>query len=294
MSNHITQLFHRQSSIMRVLTDIDSACQKSMPPHLSVECKIAETRVSGKPTIIVHEKMFEVIVDSDCNWWRSYKVSSSSRKQCWKGTRDVVLCVEFIDGCPTARRPWYCWGWLMRSLLTCRLSDGLLLCMSLSGQYWGQKFLQGGHYKDLRRVETGILGQLPVYPSSAVTSFFSPRGLHLPHLLRWLVLIHYNLASFPSGVSCSCRSFVFTGTFPVWPVACLSLAVWAVRLARSLSLRFLNCLLLCSTVSAARRALSLTFLRRRRSSCSCADLRALLGLLWVSMLNKTCRLNRWL
>ena len=61
MSNHITQLFHRESSIMRMLTDIDLACLKSTPAHLSVECKIAEPRVSRKPTIIVHEKMFEVI-----------------------------------------------------------------------------------------------------------------------------------------------------------------------------------------------------------------------------------------
>ena len=35
---------------------------------------------------------------------------------------------------------------------------------------------------------------------------------------------------------------------------------------------------LCST-----KALSLSFLHHRQSSCSCADLRALLGLLWASM-----------
>ena len=50
----------------RVLTNTDSACLKSTPLCLSVECKIAELRVSGKPIIIVHEKMFEVIADSDC------------------------------------------------------------------------------------------------------------------------------------------------------------------------------------------------------------------------------------
>ena len=43
--------------------NIDSASLKSM---LSVECKIAELRVLGKPTIIVREKMFEVNADSDC------------------------------------------------------------------------------------------------------------------------------------------------------------------------------------------------------------------------------------
>ena len=55
------------------------------------------------------------------------------------------------------------------------------------------------------------------------------------------------------------------------------------RLARSHSLHFLNISLLCSTVSAARRALSLSFLSQRQSSCSYTDLRALLGLLWASM-----------
>ena len=64
--NHIMQLFYRQSSIMRVLLNIDSACLKSTPAHLIVECKIAEPRVLGKQTIIVNEKMFEAIADSDC------------------------------------------------------------------------------------------------------------------------------------------------------------------------------------------------------------------------------------
>ena len=44
---------------MKMLADIDSACLKSTPPHLSVECKIAEPWVSRKPTIIVHEKMLK-------------------------------------------------------------------------------------------------------------------------------------------------------------------------------------------------------------------------------------------
>ena len=90
--------------------DIDSACLKSMQPHLSVECKIAEPWVSRKPTIIVHEKMFEVIPNSDCSWSWSYKVSSSSWKEYEKCKRNVALCGEFTDECPTARRPWYCWG----------------------------------------------------------------------------------------------------------------------------------------------------------------------------------------
>ena len=46
--------------------NIDSAGLKSTPAHLSVECKIVEPRVLGKPTIIIHEKMFEAIANSDC------------------------------------------------------------------------------------------------------------------------------------------------------------------------------------------------------------------------------------
>ena len=55
----------------------------------------------------------------------------------------------------------------MRSLLIYRLSDGLLLCHSL-GSTGDKRVLQGGHHKDLRPVEVAILGQLPVYLSSAV------------------------------------------------------------------------------------------------------------------------------
>ena len=70
---------------MRVLTSTDLACLKSTPSRLSVECKIAEPRVSDKLAIIVCEKMSEEIANSDCIWFGSYKVSSSSREKCWKG-----------------------------------------------------------------------------------------------------------------------------------------------------------------------------------------------------------------
>ena len=55
-----------------------------------------EPRVSDKLTIIVHEKMFEVITNSDCNLVE--ELQSQQLQQCWKGTRDVALYVEFIDG----------------------------------------------------------------------------------------------------------------------------------------------------------------------------------------------------
>ena len=44
------------------------------------------TQVHHKPTIIIHEKVFEVIADSDCIRMWSYKVSSSSWKKCGKST----------------------------------------------------------------------------------------------------------------------------------------------------------------------------------------------------------------
>ena len=87
-----------------------------------------------------HEKVFEVIADSDCICSWNYKVSSSSWKVCGKGTRDVTLCVGLIDWRPTDRRPWYCWVRLMRLLFIYRLSDSLPT-LSVSGQYWGQKLL---------------------------------------------------------------------------------------------------------------------------------------------------------
>ncbi len=46
---------------------------------------------------------------------------------------------------------------------------------------------------------------------------------------------------------------------------------WVLRLALSLSRRFLSCSCLCSAVSVAWRALSLSLLRRRRSSLLCCN-----------------------
>ena len=61
MSSRIMQLFYSKSSIMRALTNIDSACLKSAPAHLSVGCKIEEPMVSGKPTVTIHEKFFNYV-----------------------------------------------------------------------------------------------------------------------------------------------------------------------------------------------------------------------------------------
>ena len=97
-----------------------------------------------------HEKVFEVIVDSDCIWSWSYKVSSSSWKECGKGTRDVILCIGLVDWCPTA------WVWLMRSSFINRLLDGLPFC----------QFLQGGHHKGIHPVEVTILGHHQMTPVS--------------------------------------------------------------------------------------------------------------------------------
>ena len=78
-------------------------------------------------------------------------------------------------------------------------------------------------------------------------------------------------------------------------VACLSLAVWTVCLARPLSLHFLTPLYR-SLSEQQHIEICLSFLGRLQSSvtsCSCTSLTwALLELVWVSMGNKTCNLKR--
>ena len=58
-----------------VLLDVDPACLKSTPPHLCVESKEPEARVPGKSTIIILEKMSEVIADG-------YLVAALSKEVC--------------------------------------------------------------------------------------------------------------------------------------------------------------------------------------------------------------------
>ena len=115
------------------------------------------------------------------------------------------------------------------------------------------------------------LGGGTVYLSSAVTSFLSPRGFP-PSTLRTLMRVRCNLVSLSSGFS---AAVILRSRVPFrCRVACLSLAVWAARLARSLSLRFLSFSLLCSAICAGRRILSLSFPRRVSdllpTSSSCA------------------------
>ena len=97
----------------------------------------------------------------------------------------------------------------------------------------------------------------------SITSSSPPSKYHIAELPF--------LVSLSSGVSAPHSPVLFR-----CEVACLSLTVWAACLAWSLSRRFFNLSLLCSAVSATRQALSILFLRRRQSSCSYADLRALL------------------
>ena len=105
----------------------------------------------------------------------------------------------------------------------------------------------------------------------------------------WLVASLYSshllVTSFLSR-ALSCRSFAFTGTFSQQSslsfTSSLSSTPGTIPLP-PFSQPFVP---FGSAVSAARRALSLSFLRRHRSSCSCADLRPLLELLWESMFKK--------
>ena len=106
----------------------------------------------------------------------------------------------------------------------------------------------------------------------------------------WWILFCCNLRSLSSGVSAATLSH---SRVLLWcEVACLSLAVGAAPstiplppLSQSFTFLF--------AVSAAHWALSLSFLCRCQSSCSCADLRVLPGLLWASMFKATCSLKLW-
>ncbi len=90
---------------MRLLANIDAASLEGTPIHLSVESEVAEARVSGKLTIFIHHKMLHIVTNGDCMRSWSNEVSSTSWKQCWKGTGDVTLSVELIDGSSTSGRP---------------------------------------------------------------------------------------------------------------------------------------------------------------------------------------------
>ena len=118
--------------------------------------------------------------------------------------------------------------------------------------------------------------QLPTFHagwcSSAVLLFLSPR-VSTSNLVCWLVLVCCNLsllrvsAASLSLIHCNVVSLSSEVSFAIlscsWvlfrcKVTCLSLAVWVAHLVWSLSLSFLNLSLLCSVVSAARQALSLS------------------------------------
>ena len=86
---------------MRVLADIDTASLKSTPAHLSVEGKVQETRMSGKPTIFIHHKVLEVVADGDGTRTGGNEVGCSS----WEGPRNVALCDKLIDGASSSGRP---------------------------------------------------------------------------------------------------------------------------------------------------------------------------------------------
>ena len=79
--------------------DIYTSCLQSTPAHLSVESKVAEARVTGKPLVFVHQEMSEVI--ASCDWMdaRSREVSTASGEEGGEGTRHVALGGELTDRC---------------------------------------------------------------------------------------------------------------------------------------------------------------------------------------------------
>ena len=100
-----------------------------------VESKEAEMRVPDESAVFVQQQVLEVVPYSDCKWPWSHKVGSTSWEQDGEGTGDIALGVEFIDRGPTTGMPRYRRRihWLVSLSLLYRLSDGLLLCQSVSG-----------------------------------------------------------------------------------------------------------------------------------------------------------------
>ena len=80
-----------------MLLDVDSSSLKSTPPHLCVESKKPESRVLGKSTILILEKMGEVVANSHLIAALSKEVCSSSGEQCGECHTEVSLCGELID-----------------------------------------------------------------------------------------------------------------------------------------------------------------------------------------------------
>ena len=88
-----------------MLLDVDPACLKSTPPHLCVESKEPEAKVPGKSTIIILEKMSEVIADGYLVAALSKEVCSSCWKQGGEGHTKVSFSGEFIDRCSSNGGP---------------------------------------------------------------------------------------------------------------------------------------------------------------------------------------------
>ena len=53
-TNHVMQLIHRRTCILRVLTNVDTISLYSSPAHFSVEGEVPEARMPGKPIITLH------------------------------------------------------------------------------------------------------------------------------------------------------------------------------------------------------------------------------------------------
>ena len=88
-------------------------------------------------------------------------------------------------------------------------------------------------------------------------------------------------------------SSAFTGTSPLWSslsfISNLSIAPGMIPLLPFFQPFSPSFRCLCSMSGRSFHF----FVVQRQSSCSCADFRALLGLLHVSMLNKTCKFKSW-
>ena len=87
--------------IVRVLMNIYSASLESSMSHFSVQSKVPELRMFGKPAIMVLYQVLKVVTNGYSTRSRSYKVSCTSGKESGERTGHVAFSSELIDGSTT-------------------------------------------------------------------------------------------------------------------------------------------------------------------------------------------------
>ena len=81
---------------------------KRSPTHLCVQGKEAESRMLGKPPVIIHHQVLEVVTNGNLIATLSKEICCSCWKQCRKSHREVPLRVELVDGSSSNGGPHKC------------------------------------------------------------------------------------------------------------------------------------------------------------------------------------------